>query len=237
MISVVIPCFNRAHIIGKCLDSVLNQIFKDFELIVVDNGSTDDTNLIVQSYIDNDKRVQYIWQENTGSPAGSRNTGIRASKGEWIAFLDSDDLWHENKLKVVSKEIGRSCEETIAISHWENHYIDKKFHKVLKHGCYKPKNIYKKLLFNGNCYSTSAMTVRKSALFKVGLFDDCKEFFAVEDYDLWLKLAKIGEITNINQSLGEFHVNTDNMSNDPEFINENLKNVVSSHIKKLSLKK
>jgi glycosyltransferase involved in cell wall biosynthesis len=236
MISVVVPCFNRSHIIKKCIDSVLNQTFKDFELIIIDNGSTDDTKAVVQSYIDQDSRVKYFWQENTGSPAGSRNSGIRTSSGQWISFLDSDDRWLDNKLEVVSEEIKHSTEQTIAISHWENHYIDNTFSKVLNHGYLGNENLYKKLLFKGNCYSTSAMTVKKSAILEVGLFNESKSYFAVEDYDMWLRLTTIGSITNLKQSLGEFHVNSDNMSGDPELVNENLKNVVSDHIRQLSVK-
>ncbi len=236
MISVVVPCYNRSNLIKKCIDSVLNQTFKDFELIIIDNGSTDDTKAVVQSYIDRDSRVKYFWQENTGSPAGSRNSGIRNSSGEWISFLDSDDRWLDNKLEVVSKEIKHSTEQTIAISHWENHYIDNIFSKVLYHGYLGNENLYKKLLFKGNCYSTSAMTVKKSAILEVGLFNERRSYFAVEDYDMWLRLSNIGRISSLNQALGEFHVNSDNMSGDPELINENLKHVVSDHIRQLSVK-
>ena len=150
--------------------------------------------------------------------------------------MDSDDRWLDKKLEVVSKEIKHSTEQTIAISHWENHYIDNTFSKVLNHGYLGNANLYEKLLFKGNCYSTSAMTVRKSAIMKVGLFNENQCYFAVEDYDMWLRLANIGRISNLSQALGEFHVNSDNMSGDPELVYENLKNVVSDHIKKLALK-
>lgn len=96
MISVIIPTYNRAKTIGKAIDSVLNQTYKDIELIVVDDGSTDNTKEIVQQY--EDFRIKYIWQANKGACA-ARNHGIDVAKGEFIAFQDSDDSWDIRKLE------------------------------------------------------------------------------------------------------------------------------------------
>lgn len=90
--SVVIPTYNRVGILNRSIDSVLGQAFSDFELIIIDNGSTDHTGeWLKQNY--SDPRIRYHYQQGTGSPAGPRNTGIRLAKGQWICFLDSDDLW------------------------------------------------------------------------------------------------------------------------------------------------
>lgn len=94
-VSIIIPTYNRAHMIVECLDSVLTQTYKDFEVIVVDDGSTDDTKKFINPYLD---RIQYIKQENQGN-AAARNTGIKEAKGEIIAFNDSDDLWLHDKLE------------------------------------------------------------------------------------------------------------------------------------------
>ena len=93
-VSVVIPAFNRAQNLQRAIDSVLIQHFKDFELIVVDDGSTDNTNEVVQSF---GSRVRYLFQKNQG-PGAARNTGVEHASGKWIAFLDSDDVWQPNKL-------------------------------------------------------------------------------------------------------------------------------------------
>jgi glycosyltransferase involved in cell wall biosynthesis len=93
-VSVVIPVFNRARCLGRAIDSVLDQDFKDIELIVVDDGSTDDTRKILQGYGD---RVRSVFQENQG-PGAARNNGVGHATGEWIAFLDSDDVWLPQKL-------------------------------------------------------------------------------------------------------------------------------------------
>ena len=93
--SIIIPTYNRAHVIMRPIDSVLRQTFEDWELIIVDDGSTDDTKSIIESYHDN--RIRYVWQENQERSA-ARNHGIALAKGEWICFLDSDDDYYPNHL-------------------------------------------------------------------------------------------------------------------------------------------
>jgi glycosyltransferase involved in cell wall biosynthesis len=95
-ISVVIPSYNRAHYIEKTIDSVLEQKRDDIEIILVDDGSTDNTRELVQNKYGD--QVRYVYQENQGIP-GARNTGIKNAQGDYIAFLDSDDYWHPNKLE------------------------------------------------------------------------------------------------------------------------------------------
>lgn len=95
-VSVVIPTYNRAELLRRTLDSVLAQRVQPLEVIVVDDGSVDDSRAVCEGYGD---AVRYIWQENRGLP-GARNTGIAAARGEWVALCDSDDLWHPRKLEV-----------------------------------------------------------------------------------------------------------------------------------------
>ena len=233
--SVVIPVYNREKELPKCIESVLSQTYKDFEIVIVDNGSTDNSKDIVQSYINQDSRVKYFWQENSGSPAGSRNTGIKNALGEWVAFLDSDDYWYETKLEEVCQKIDNLSDEYIAISHYEDKEIDGIKVVTLEHG----KNIsdlpYDELLFKGNSLSTSAMTVRKEKLLEVGLFDTRKDYFAVEDYDMWMRLAKVGKFAYIHKTLGVFSISGSNMSGNIELINNNLKTLVLNHIDNLSI--
>ena len=94
-ISVIIPTYNRANSVGKAIQSVLDQTFKDLEIIVVDDGSTDDSAPVLAAFGD---RIRLIQQANRGV-SGARNTGVRAATGKWIAFLDSDDQWHSSKLE------------------------------------------------------------------------------------------------------------------------------------------
>lgn len=231
--SVVIPAFNRERELPKCIESVLSQTYKDFEIIVVDNGSSDNSKGIVQNYIKQDSRVKYFWQENSGSPAGSRNTGIQKALGEWIAFLDSDDYWYETKLEEVFQKIDSLSDEYIAISHYEDKEVDGVKVMILEHGKNLSELPYEELLFKGNSLSTSAMTVRKDKLSEVGLFDVRKDYFAVEDYDMWMRLVKVGKFAYIHKALGVFSISGNNMSGNIELINNNLKTLVLNHIDSL----
>ena len=100
--SIIIPTYNRAHIIHRPIDSIIAQTFTDWELIIVDDGSTDHTQAIVDSY--NDSRIKYIWQENQ-ERSSARNHGIKLAKGEWICFQDSDDEYLPEHLQVLNEGI------------------------------------------------------------------------------------------------------------------------------------
>jgi glycosyltransferase involved in cell wall biosynthesis len=99
-ISVIVPTYNRERFIIKAIDSILNQTYKDYEIIVVDDGSTDETKKALQAY----SQIKYIFQDN-GGVSSARNTGIMAAKGEWVAFLDSDDEWTEDYLSVQMEQV------------------------------------------------------------------------------------------------------------------------------------
>lgn len=112
-VSVIIPTYNRAHLVGRAIQSVLNQTYKDFELIIVDDGSTDNTEDIIKKYQKKDERIKYIRRKKNKGGSVARNTGINAAIGEYIAFLDSDDEWLTEKLerqmkvfKSTSSEVG-----------------------------------------------------------------------------------------------------------------------------------
>ena len=97
-VSVVIPAYNYAHFVGEAIESVLAQTYEDFEVLVIDDGSTDNTREVVQAYVDKDNRVRYVYKDNAGLSA-ARNTGIEIATGAYIAFLDADDLWTCEKLE------------------------------------------------------------------------------------------------------------------------------------------
>src|SRR3989344_7750625 len=103
MVSVIIPTYNRASLLSRAIESVMNQTFKDFELIIVDDGSIDNTRDMVERFRRMDARVKYLRQENSGTPASPLNIGIKNSQGEYLAFLDDDDEWLPQKLE---KQIG-----------------------------------------------------------------------------------------------------------------------------------
>lgn len=110
--SIIIPTYNRAHMLPKTIESVINQTFSDWELIIVDDGSTDNTKVLIEEFIEKDARIKYIYQENAERSA-ARNNGIENASGEYICFLDSDDWYLENHLSRIYEEINKLEVDTL----------------------------------------------------------------------------------------------------------------------------
>ena len=181
LVSVIVPTYNRAHMLKEAIDSVLAQSYTRFELIVVDDGSTDATNALLKSY---GHSIKTIYQENRGVSA-ARNSGIRAASGELIALLDSDDYWLPEKL-TAQVDLFVTQPQAI-ICQTEEIWI--------RNGVrVNPKQRHKKqsgMIFEASLHlcliSPSAVMMRKSLLDKVGTFDE--KMPACEDYDLWLRIT------------------------------------------------
>lgn len=180
-VSVIIPTYNRSEFIKKSVDSVIEQTFKDFELIIIDDGSKDKTSEIISGY---KNKVIYFYQENKG-PAAARNKGIALSKGLYIAFLDSDDTWDKNKLQIQIRQMENNPE--FPISHTQEIWY--RNGKILNQ-----KNIHKK--YNGYIFERclplcavgmSTIVAKKEIFEKVGFFDESLP--CCEDYDLWLRAS------------------------------------------------
>ena len=186
-VSVVIPTYNRAGLIGQAIDSVLAQAYPQVEIIVADDGSTDDTATAVAAYGD---RVRYLALSHRGLPAATRNAGIRAAHGEFLAFLDSDDLFLPDKLAVQSAAL--EAQPAAALVYSNGVYFrttpDAPVGRVLD-GLPTPSGRVFGALLTGNFLAPPVVLMRRAALDSVGLFDESPEFFAVEDFDLWLRLA------------------------------------------------
>lgn len=181
LVSVIIPTYNRAWIISEAIDSVLTQDYPNFELIIVDDGSTDETRAVLDKYRD---KVNVIYQENHGVSA-ARNTGILQSNGEYIAFLDSDDLWEDKKL---SCQVDFFVENPDAlICQTEEIWIrnGKRVNPKVKHK--KPSGMIFEPSLHLCLVSPSAVMIKKTLLEDIGLFDE--SLLSCEDYDLWLRIS------------------------------------------------
>ena len=194
-VSVIIPTYNRCHCIVKAIDSVVSQTFQDLEVIVVDDGSTDHTQSTLSTYI-NDKRIQYIYQENKGVSA-ARNTGIKLAQGDWVAFLDSDDQWLPKKLHKQIQLIETSSVDVgcvICNSRFEP-FKSEKVRTSFENAPFLPvhpqgicSNISSILLTRFILFNQSAI-IKKSYLEEVGGYNE--NLSVLEDYDLALKLSFI----------------------------------------------
>ncbi|MFM6356259.1 MAG: glycosyltransferase [Planktothrix sp.] len=184
VISVIIPVYNGEKTIRETVNSVLDQTFSDFELIIINDGSTDATLDIISSI--NDPRLKVFSYPN-GNQAVSRNRGISHANSEYIGFIDADDLWTPDKLEAQYKALQDHPEAAVAYS-WTN-CIDESSH-FLRRGSYKTVNgdVYSNLLVVNILESGSNPLIRREALEKVGEFDS--SLTPSEDWDMWLRLAK-----------------------------------------------
>ena len=209
LISIVIPSYNHDKFIKKALDSVIDQTFQNWEAIVIDNHSTDETDRILDNY--DDLRIIKLKINNNGIIAKSRNLGIEVARGEWIAFLDSDDWWRKDKLEICLNNIDDNVDfiyHDLEIKDNKSNIIFKK--KNLK-GRELKKPILKDLLYGlieeGNAIGNSSVVVRKNILFKIGGISENKNLVASEDYNTWLRIAQITDkFKYIKKKLGFYLV-------------------------------
>ena len=187
LFSVIVPTFNRRRELKRCLESLVSQTFEDFEVLICDDGSTDGTVDLIETF-DRKLNIQYLWNENWGGPAHPRNIGINTTSGKWICFLDSDDWWYPNKLESCLSYL----EEYDIIYHDLHSYSNNKRSLV---GHRKSRELdqipFEDLVMNGNILSNSSVVVRKSIVDKVGSISEDKKLIAVEDYDYWIRTSLV----------------------------------------------
>jgi len=204
LISVIIPTYNRAGLIGRAVESVLSQTYADWELWIVDDGSTDETARAVQPYL-TDARVHWLHIDHTGLPACARNAGMRKAQGEFIAFLDSDDRWLPEKLALQIEQFTNQPTLVLAWSNAvfiaddqspERPYFDQPLRL-------EPDPI--RTMIAENPVITSTAMIRTAVLIRTGLFWDSPAVFAYEDYDFWLRVASCGEVRYLPRPLAIYY--------------------------------
>jgi glycosyltransferase involved in cell wall biosynthesis len=215
-ISVIIPTYNSALFISNAIYSLLNQTMKPFEVIIVDDGSTDNTCEVISNIINKKEELNLrIIKGLHKGPGSARNIGIKASKSKWIAFLDSDDLWSINKIKNVSEAIKENIGYTF-FCHNEKLVCSNKPTIELDYSKKYDEEInLSKQLYKSNLFSTSAVVCLKEDLLKVGGFDE--KLSSAQDYDLWLKMSSIIKPFFINQVLGTYNLRNGNISSTNHF--------------------
>jgi glycosyltransferase involved in cell wall biosynthesis len=215
LITVVIPSFNHASWIGAAIDSVLSQSYKNLEIIVIDNCSTDLTDSVLDAF--KEFGIKVLKVNNLGSIAFSRNIALNEANGEWVAFLDSDDWWLPHKLYECSKYFNVG---TDLIYHNLYVTLDSKVSspsKLIKSRKLKSP-VFFDLLINGNTIATSSVVVRKDLLLRIGGMREDSQLVGVEDYNTWLRIAKITDgFKLIDRYLGNYRIHSQNISMDNKF--------------------
>jgi glycosyltransferase involved in cell wall biosynthesis len=186
-VSVIIPTYNRAHLVSRAIHSVLNQTYQRFEIIVVDDGSTDKSEEAIRSF--KDSRIRHISHIENKGGAAARNTGIKAAKGHYIAFLDSDDEWFPSKIEKQLEVLRKADRKFGAVGTGRIIHYGNTGRTEAKIPTGRFGNIYEKLL-KGKSFpgGTPTIMIKRECFERIGLFDESLE--SSQEYDLYIRMAK-----------------------------------------------
>lgn len=214
-VSVIIPTYNSAQYVANALRSVFQQTNKSFEVIVTDDGSSDDTVGIVEDIFEDNPQIKKVLINNPHNGAGvNRNRGIEKARNEWIAFLDSDDYWYATKLEKIEENIHRYPDIDLWCHGQLADFGGRQKEIMPFNGIGSTKNIFLGL-YRKNYLLTSAVVVKRSFLNRANGFDG--SLFSAQDYDLWIRLAIQGcKIGFIQEVLGVYGIRKGSISSFPE---------------------
>lgn len=208
LISVITPTYNRANYLHEAIDSVLNQSYSNFEHLIIDDGSTDNTEELVACYL-NSQKVRYFYQENQGQSV-ARNKGVTQAKGEFICFLDSDDRWKLHKLKASLAAFEQHPEVDVVYGDYE--FIDQHGKKLKLKNMPRYSGRISKELIKDNCVSMNTTMVRAKTVKAIGGFSSHVK--VADDYDLWLRLSAKSKFLYLPEVLADYRVMKNQISYD-----------------------
>lgn len=205
LVSVVIPTHFRGDILGRAIDSVLSQTYKNIEINVVSDGKDEVTDILMKEYIEQYENIHYESYSPSQGGNHARNIGIKMSKGEFVAFLDDDDKWLPNKIEkqiqaMKDPTVGLVCTAIVSL------YDDSTSKDVFIPSA--PYNASKEILLKNCIGSTTTVMVRSKILEQSGLFDE--ELGALQDYDLWIRICQIARTAVIKDPCVEYNNSTNN---------------------------
>ena len=195
--SVVMPTYNRSGLLKEAVRSITDQSFEDFELLIVDDHSTDDTKNAVASF--KDSRIKYIVNDRTKGGAGTRNAGIFRAKGHWVAFLDDDDVWLPNKLELQYRKI-QEVDNAVGLIYSGSAAYD--FTKKCEVSVFVPEKegwIQQDLLYRNYIGTFSKVAIRADLLKKLGGLDE--RFEALQDMELYVRITGVSKVAFVNETL------------------------------------
>ncbi|MFH2146033.1 MAG: glycosyltransferase [Candidatus Omnitrophota bacterium] len=205
-VSVILPTYNRARLLSRALESVLNQTYRDFELILIDDASTDETRQVIDRY--HDKRIVYVYLESRRGAACARNTGLKLARGVYIAFQDSDDEWFKEKLALQVPVLDGSPAEVGMVYSDYCRQEDGRTKQVILP---KEASAIRNLLFHGNFIPIQCL-VKKECFERIGFFDE--ELGRYQDWDLWLRISSVYQFVGLGQYLFKVYVQNEGISQD-----------------------
>lgn len=225
-VSVIIPTYNRATLLGRAIQSVLAQTYQDFELIIVDDASTDDTESLVKSF--NSEKIRYIRHRKNKGVSAARNTGIRSAKGDYIALQDSDDEWMPEKLEKQMRAFATAPPEA-GIVYTGFYMIVKNKKKYQPSASITPKDgkIFSSIIKGEYLVSPQTIVVKRECFEKYGLFDE--RFPPMEDWEMSLRLSKHYQFKYIDEPLALYHIQPDSISRNKSAIIKSYKMILERY--------
>jgi len=229
IISIIIPCYNQAHFLTECINSVLAQDFGDWEIIIVNDGSTDNTLKVALDFAQKDQRVNVIDKEN-GGLSSARNAGIKQANGQWLLFLDADDYLLPSYFQSVSKELENLPKESLLQYGYQ--YVEEKRRKEIYNKSLTENTIpLIPVIFSGNIGPCHSILISSEMAMKIGAFDE--KLKSAEDWDFWIRAAKAGAVVKqIESVLIAYRYSKDSMSRNAFRMYEALKTVTKRAIKR-----
>lgn len=216
-VSVIIPVFNSSRFLAKAIESVLAQTYQNFEIILVDDGSTDNSKEIILSFLTKfPDKVSYLYQQNKGI-AGARNTGLKNSSGVYIALLDADDRWLPTRLE--ESVIVLQNQPDIGLVHSDIVIIDENdtiIESPTRETRYLSGSIFEHLFLRKANISAVSVLFRRSCIVDVELFDEDPRCMGCDDRDLWLRISEKYHIVYIDKILSQYRIHSSNYSNNLE---------------------
>lgn len=216
-VSVIIPTYNAPEYLVRAVDSVLNQTYQDYEIIIVDDGSDQRTKEMLSPYMEQFPSICYIYQDNKG-PAAARNRGIAASSGEYIAFLDHDDIWLPNKLEVQMKLFRDQPNVGLVYCRFKYLYEDSGIIEADRRECCSGK-VLERFLRENYIPTTSLVIVRSECFSKCGGLDESLRI--VDDYEFYIRIARHYEVAYSDEYLVLWRRHADSMSSAAMEMTEN----------------
>jgi glycosyltransferase involved in cell wall biosynthesis len=232
LVSIVLPTYNRAHLLRRAIQSILNQTYQNFEIIVVDDCSSDNTEEVVKSFCD--ERIRYVRnKEHKGAPF-SRNIGIRIACGEYIAFQDSDDEWLPKKLEKQMDVFKNSSRElgVVYTSFWRIGE-GRRFRVPPSNFKLNEVDIHE-ILLETNFIGMPTAVVRKECFEKVGLFDETLP--RLQEWDLWIRISRYYHFKHIDEPLVICYLQPDSISRNINAHIQALKHILNKYFEEMSKK-
>lgn len=225
LISVVIPCYNYGIFLPTALHSALMQTYPAKEILIIDDGSADSTKEVAKTFQEIHKNVHYIRHPSNLGLAAARNTGVKAARGEFIAFLDADDYWLPQKLELQLQEFRRLGNPSLGVVYSGYKYTPsciERFPSDFKNHRHFLKQLLVRNVITG---SASSVLIKREVFEKVGLFNEKLE--AAEDWEMWLRIARFYEFQGVKYSLVILREHSQNMSRDVKKMVTNARKVVN----------